>query len=142
MPFIIVKNRRFQDFLRPLNPQYDLPTRASISNTIVPNLYNEIKAKVSVFLRNAEDICCIGVGWASRTVKHFLALTAHFLSADFKMESVTVGIVKLVEQNTNGHPSAITKILSECDGLHQKVRLLVTDAAAVMKRTVAALGFP
>jgi hypothetical protein len=109
---------------------------------MVPNLYNEIKAKVSDFLRNAEDICCTCDGWTSRTTEYYLVLTAHFLSADFKMKSVTLGIVKLAEQNKNGHAFAITKILSEYDGLHQKVRLLVTDGAAVMRSKVAALGFP
>ena len=142
MPFALVESRRFQDFVRRLNPQYRIPSRQVISNTFVPDLYHDIKGKVSGFLLNAVDVCCTCDGWTSRTAEHYLGLTAHFLSAEFKMESVTLGIVKLIQQDTNGHASAITNILSEYDGLHQKVRLLVTDGAAVMKSTAMALGFP
>ncbi len=107
----------------------------------MPELYNEVTARVSDLISNAADVCCTCDGWTSRTAEHYLGLTAHFLNEDFRMESVTIGIVKLIAQDTNGHADAIRKILSNYAGLSQKVRLLVTDGAAVMKRTASALGY-
>ena len=79
-------------------------------------------------------------GWTSRTAEYCLGLTAHFVNDDFKMESVTIGIVKLVHQDKNDHASAIKQFFSEYDGLNQRVRLLVTGGSSVMKSTAAALG--
>ena len=141
LPFVLVESPRFQQFIRRLNPYYRLPSRAAISTTLVPELYNEVTGRVSDLISAATDVCCTCDGWTSRPAEHYLGLTAHFLNGDFKMESVTIGIVKLIAQDTNGHAGAIRTILSKYAGLSQKVRLLVTDGAAVMKSTATALGY-
>ena len=142
LPFQIVESPRFKAFVYSLNPRYRLPTRAAVSSEMVPALASRINTKIGEYVQNIQDVCLTSDGWTSRANENYLAVTAHGIDNNLQMQSLTIGVQKLVDQTTAGHVEAIKQILNIHSDLEEKVRFLVTDGASVMKSTAAALKFP
>lgn len=77
-PFRIVDDTEFRKFVKMLRPQYDLPTRKALSNTIIPQIYDECKAIIAINLESAIAVCVTTDGWTSVNNESFVAVTAHF----------------------------------------------------------------
>lgn len=55
-PYRIVDSPEFRDVVKTLNPQYNMPSRKQFSETVVPKLYNEVKADVKAKLGTASQV--------------------------------------------------------------------------------------
>ena len=47
-PYLVVERQGFRNLIHVLNPRYKIPSREMFSKTVVPNIYEEIRSKVSV----------------------------------------------------------------------------------------------
>jgi hypothetical protein len=52
-PYALVERRGFKRHLSMLNPRYQMPSRNTLANTLVPNLYEKIEAKLITRLTGA-----------------------------------------------------------------------------------------
>lgn len=49
-PLSIVNDIGFQEFVYELNPRYSLPSRPTVTNVLIPKMYQEIKEKIGTIL--------------------------------------------------------------------------------------------
>lgn len=61
-------------------PTYTLPTRKTISSSLVPKLYQSTKEKVLQLISEADALCLTTDGWTSINNESFIAITAHFIN--------------------------------------------------------------
>jgi len=62
-----------------LSPNYIIPSRKTISNSLFPQMYEAMVQKVKSQLDNVSAICLTTDGWTSINNQCFMAVTAHFI---------------------------------------------------------------
>lgn len=80
----IVEEKPFRELIDLVGrcPGYKLPTRTSLTNSLMPSVYEELKAKVLVELRAAYFVCVTTDAWTSCCNQKYIAVTAHFVDAE------------------------------------------------------------
>lgn len=70
LPFNIVSNVHFKNFIAKLNPEYVkvLPSRKVLSATLLDQLYNEVIASAKKYL--CDEGCFLGDGWKNVSGNH------------------------------------------------------------------------
>lgn len=78
----IVEEPAFRDLIVAVSkcPGYKLPNRSSLSNTLLPSVYEEIKAKIRAELQVASAVCITTDAWTSVSNQKYVAVTAHFIN--------------------------------------------------------------
>ena len=138
--FRVLENEDFVSFVRSLNPNYKLPDRAKLKETIMLR-YNETKIELFNLFKNVEYISITTDGWIARYIKSaFISLTAHYLDKDFLFKSVKLGIFPMNISHTGENlKDEIIKILDDYE-IKTKVKAIVTDHAGNMNVLCNQLG--
>lgn len=143
-PFSTVEDPEFKKFVHLLCPSYQLPTRKTLSTSLIPAHYNLARERVAERLKRAFAVCITVDGWTSRNNDGFYAMTAHYIVEDTnstKIASDLVGCVSFTERHTSDNIcSKIKSLLSEWN-LDNKITVVVSDHAANMVASVRRGGW-
>lgn len=83
-PFSIVRDPGFIELLRELEPSYVLPSRPTFSKSLLPAKYEEKSNKIKELLKTADYVTLSTDSWTSINMEGYTAVTAHFVSHDWK----------------------------------------------------------
>lgn len=78
-PFKIVEDLGFREFVKTLNPNYELPNRYKISKEYIPAMYQKCLGEMKELVSTVENACLTTDCWTSRNNESFKAITIHFL---------------------------------------------------------------
>lgn len=81
-PFKIVEDPEFRNLINLLCPTHRIPSRKTISCSLLPVAYNELKETMQAIFKVRSDIpvCLTADGWTSQNNEHhFYVITAHFV---------------------------------------------------------------
>ncbi|KAH9382544.1 hypothetical protein HPB48_020356 [Haemaphysalis longicornis] len=89
-PYTIVEDSGFKDLLQEAVPGYQLPSRTTLSRTLVPKLYDDTRKKVELELARAfqhglESLSFTTDIWTSRANESYISLTCHYMDQTFKL---------------------------------------------------------
>lgn len=62
-----------------LNPNYTFPSRNTVSNGIIPRLYESKHSKIKLLIDKANTICLTTDRWTSINNEMFMAITGNFI---------------------------------------------------------------
>lgn len=135
-PFSIVEDTGFCEFVHFLNPSYEIPTRKTISQNLIPATYEKCRAVVLEAIKTVNKICLTVDSWTSSINEGYLAVTGHYITDDFVLNSVLLDCLLIEGSHTSEHlASEILKIINKY-GISNKVQVIVTDNAANMVAAV------
>ncbi|XP_047518984.1 E3 SUMO-protein ligase ZBED1-like [Pieris napi] len=128
--FCIVEEDEFKNIFKLILPSYSIPTRKTISNSLIPKFYQTTKEKVLLQLSSAEAVCLTTDGWTSMNNVSFISLTAHFIDEKTQLQSVLLGCTEFHERKTKENLLNFlqTEVLKW--GLSNKITAVITDNAA------------
>ncbi|XP_017836262.1 zinc finger BED domain-containing protein 1-like [Drosophila busckii] len=135
-PFSVVEDSGFKDLITKLDPRYKLPSPAHLRNVVLPAQYEELRKKVKMDLSDVDDLAITADCWTSRANDGYLTVTCHFINTNFDMKCAVLSTKKLLTA-TNHTAANIAESLSsvfECWDIRKKVRIIVTDNDASMKK--------
>lgn len=135
-PFSIVEDDGFREFVKALNPDYQLPSRHSISNTLLPVLYETCVAQMKEKISEGSKFCITTDCWTSRSTVSFIAITAHFVNSKFDMCSILLECCPMTESHTAKNLSAVLMRVTEEWGITSKILLAVSDNASNIKNAI------
>ncbi|MCM0158343.1 hypothetical protein [Candidatus Nardonella dryophthoridicola] len=78
-PYSIVEDKEFKIFVKMLCPGYNLPSRKTISDSLIPQTFNKIRASIKEKVKRAYALCITTDSWTSINNENFIAITAHWL---------------------------------------------------------------
>nr|XP_055070155.1 E3 SUMO-protein ligase ZBED1-like [Misgurnus anguillicaudatus] len=138
-PFSIVEDAGFRELLQVLDPTYVIPTRKALKG-LVENKYRETKEKTREQLQKVVSVSLTSDMWTSLHMDAYLAVTCHFINEEDKLCTTLLDVQHFPKCHTaenlaTGH----MKIMEEW-GIKDKVKCLVTDAAANMIACVRTLN--
>lgn len=135
-PFSMVEDVGFKKFVKWI-PGYELPSRKTISSVMIPALYHKqaslIKDKVNI---EAPTVCITTDVWTSKNTESFMATTAHYITNEFKFQTVLLKCSYLSGHHTADNlASELKEVLVEWN-LMNRVNFAVSDNASAIVKAI------
>lgn len=112
-----------------LNGGYKLPSRKTVSNSMIPMLYHQTHEKVQAFMTNCFAVCLTTDGWTSIKNESFMGVTAHFIDENVSLQSVCLGCEKFDDRHTSKNLALFLKNTIQKWSIQNKVAAVVSDNA-------------
>jgi hypothetical protein len=129
-PFSIAEDRGFVNFTTVLNHSCSLPRRKITSSNMIPAAYVRCVNNVRETFSSVSSVCLTIDCWISRNLESYLAVTAHFITQEFRLMSILLGCASMDSQHTSVNLAAEVKRITDKFCLSNKVLVIATDNAA------------
>ncbi|XP_051811807.1 zinc finger BED domain-containing protein 4-like [Acanthochromis polyacanthus] len=132
-PLSIVEDEGYRELMEFIMPSYVLPTRKTLK-IMIGQKYEEKKEKVKKELESAAAVSLTADMWTSIDMEAYLAVTCHYIHSETHTMSTSVlGVEHFPQLHTAENLAQAKQKITEDWAIAEKVRCLVTDAAANMK---------
>lgn len=131
-PFSVVEDVEFRNLIKMLCPNYLIPSRKTVTQSLMPQLFNMTVECVTDTLNNVSAVCLTTDGWTSRNNQSFISVTAHFIDPknQTQISSVLLGCNSFDERHTSDNLSRFLKNTVDEWNLCHKLTAVVTDNAS------------
>lgn len=86
--------------MKMLAPKYILPSRTTLSRTIMPRKYEMMVDRVKQALAGVDSVSLTADIWTSRTAQAYIGLTCHYITDEWVLSSVLLGCVGVTGSHT------------------------------------------
>ncbi|KAE8180011.1 hypothetical protein CF328_g9297, partial [Tilletia controversa] len=116
----------FKALLKTLQPDYDCPSRNVMTRKISVD-YGLLKTQVGAYLRSLPGRVALTTdGWTAGNGDQFLSLTAHFITADWELQTMLLDFAPFpVPHSAENAANLITSALQDY-GIEKKISACVT----------------
>lgn len=128
-PFSIVEETEFRNLIKMLAPNYTMPSRKTISNSLLLQMYESTLEKVKAELNDITALSLTTDGWTSINNEHFIALTVHFINSDTVLCSRLIGCINYNEKCTSEELANFLMATAKKWKIEYKISAVVTDNA-------------
>ncbi|XP_050065162.1 E3 SUMO-protein ligase ZBED1-like [Aphis gossypii] len=144
MPYNVVDREGFQLYTRALCPSYKLPSRRTLTDRRIPDLYKETKLVFENILSNLSFFSLTTDCWTSVSNKPFMTVTCHYLNTEFKLDNVCLGCQELIENHTSENLSdALQLMLLEYNkDIDISIGAITTDHGANILKAIKNVDVP
>ena len=126
-PISFVDGEGFQKLMKYVEPGYCLPS-VTYFTKLIEHRYEEAITKVQQVLRAANSVSITSDMWTSLANDAYVSLTTHFISDEWKKESVSLGTLPVTERHTGDNILLwIEEMLRKFDISTQKIVSFVHD---------------
>ncbi|KFM75423.1 Zinc finger BED domain-containing protein 6, partial [Stegodyphus mimosarum] len=135
-PISIVENEGFREYSKDLNPTYSLPSRKTVSKSLLPAAYEEKKNSLKNVLSAVQNICLSVDCWSNQKAGSYMAVTGHFIDEHMHRKMVLIDCSIFDERHSA--KNIAENIIHICQPYFpmEKVSLIVTDNAKNMINAV------
>ena len=133
-PLSVVENKGFRALIFSLDPRYKIIARSTLTNILLPKVYNEKKVALVDSLQKVDDIAITTDQWTSRANEGYTTVTAHYLNDDWTLAS------PVLMTRASGQRHTGENLATELDGvfnvfqIKEKVITATTDNAKKCKK--------
>ena len=137
--FSIVEDEGFRELVHALDPSYMIPTRHQLSKELLVGKYQQAVDSVRRVLSTAEAVSLTTDSWTSICTENYIAVTAHYVTADFHLGSCLLECLRYTERHTADNLCReMRRVIGEWE-LEEKLVAIVTDNAANITAAVRQL---
>ncbi|XP_025829087.1 LOW QUALITY PROTEIN: uncharacterized protein LOC112904078 [Agrilus planipennis] len=134
--FSLVEERSFNKFAKWI-PGYKLPTRKTLSNSLLQEVYTKCEDDVSVQLAEEVTTMCITTDlWTSRVTESYIAITGHYITKNFQFKTTLLGCCHFSGNHTSANIAEQIGALMDKWHLRKKINFAVTDNAANVVKAI------
>ena len=132
-PYQIVENQGFREFVEELDPRYDLMCRQTLTNRIVPQVFDLCKQATRGILDTIEYASITSDGWSSVSNDAYISVTIHFIDLDWVFRKMLLDIVPItdISEDADAVKCAIEQVLIDNE-VQDKIVRVTTDEGSVM----------
>uniref|UniRef100_A0A3Q3W4M7 HAT C-terminal dimerisation domain-containing protein n=1 Tax=Mola mola TaxID=94237 RepID=A0A3Q3W4M7_MOLML len=125
-PFSIVEDRGFRTYTQALDPTYVLPSRATVSKRMLPNLYEKVRTELRERILTVPAVCLTIDRWTSNTTTSYVSVTCHYIQ-ECKLHSKLLDCFVVTKQDTAGNLAQGLSSVAHERGIEGKIVACVTD---------------
>lgn len=108
-PLSFTEDIGFRYLMSQAEPLYSIPSRATVRNKLLPELYNDILARlkndISMHMDKNGAVSITTDAWSSKTMSSYITYTLHYIRSDFTLASYNIGTFEY----RDGHTAANLK---------------------------------
>ncbi|XP_025412101.1 zinc finger BED domain-containing protein 1-like [Sipha flava] len=116
-PFALVEDPEFKKFLNMLNPSYTLPSRKTVSNNIIPRLYESSKNDVQHLIDQTIAVCLTTDCWTSKENTKF--------DVRHTGDNISEKLITTMRNWNITHKVTVINGLKHISSITQKVKIIV-----------------
>ncbi|XP_059096593.1 zinc finger BED domain-containing protein 4-like [Tigriopus californicus] len=140
-PISIVEDVGFKNFCAAMDPFYSLPTRRTLSNVDIPNLYTKVQDQVKTVLRGVDTVSITTDLWSSKNCVSFIAVTVHYFDEEtLTLQALILDCLRIRGRHTAQLLGEELKSILQRNALEDKVLLGITDNGANMVKAIKDMG--
>ena len=130
----LLDDSRFVKLINGCHPYYPLCSRSFMTNTIMPQLEEMIRAKVQHVVDNCSYLSLTLDIWTNKSAEHsFLSFTGHTLSSDFEHNTLVLNAKHFPTKHTGVNISEMAdEVMKSYNIPTSKIHHIVTDNASNM----------
>jgi hypothetical protein len=133
LPFSLVDAKEFRNFVKVLDPRYEIPGRKYFSQKAIPAKYSQVQNDVKSALLKVNSFSCTTDAWSSVTLAPYLSLTIHFVTPEWQLQSFCLRTLYMPESHTGENIAAMLRsILRDYNIYLQQITCFTTDSGANM----------
>ena len=141
-PLSTVDDKGFRHLLHTIEPKYEPPSRKAITTNYIPKLYHETRERMKGKVSSAQSFSITTDMWTSLANQAYMSVTAHFINAEFQLESVLLDTREFLEAHTASNiATELEAVLDEWDLSSLNIGAVVTDNGSNIVRAVNDLGW-
>ena len=139
-PLSIVQEEGFRALMDFAAPQYTLPCRQTLSNTLLRSRQEAITKNLSAALVNSPAVTLTMDLWSNRQMRSYIGITGHFVQ-DWELQSALLTCKRFRGRHTainiaKQYEDTVTQY-----GIKHKVQAVITDNAASIVKAFNLPGF-
>jgi hypothetical protein len=139
-PFSLANGKGFLRFMNKVRPEYKVPCGETLRNKTAL-LHAAVVDKVKTELAGVYAVSLTMDGWTSRAGRHYMGYTAHYLTEDFELRSLVLGVkLSRGSQTAERIRDGLLGVLQEFEIPLFKVSAVVTDGGGNMVKAVKLAG--
>jgi hypothetical protein len=139
-PLSLVDNEHFITLVKELDPRINLSCRTTLTNVLLPKLYEEAKTKLREELASVNHVALTTDGWTSNTGDSYITvMTVNFINSHLKMITRVLNTSFVPQAHTSENICAFLKEVANEWNIDEKIVAIVTDNA--MKLAVTLEGW-
>ena len=143
LPFDTVNDPGFRHMINVFEPRYIPPDRKTISTHYMPELYEKGKEKIQQHLDGVKWYAITTDMWTSRAKQAFSAITVHYVTNEFKLQSHLLETREFPESHTGVNiAQEIEEVLGEWKLPLQGIIAATTDNGANITSAIEMLECP
>ena len=141
-PLSVVEDEGFRDFVKNLDPRFQIPTRKTLRNNLLPKLYEDVKGELKTQLQSVSSVALTTDMWTSSANMSFLAVTIHFWNSDCcQLVTKVLDCSNFIGSHTSSAINAAISDAIQSFEINGKVSNITADGAANMKKAIQDGGF-
>ena len=133
--FRIVEAKAFHNLVRYCNSRVPIITRSTLHRDIQHLLYKQLFSKVrdqlQIHISEGARINLTLDAWTASNKVPFLAITAHWMTAEFELHSTLIGFERLRGSHTASNLAAVTMKVLTMYGISNHINCITSDNASV-----------
>ncbi|CAH1104096.1 unnamed protein product [Psylliodes chrysocephalus] len=141
LPIQLVDSEYFRSFVEKLNNSYQVPSRKTVSNTLIPQLYTMVQENVRQSLENLVGCCITTDGWTSCANKSFISVTVHYIDKNNTMQSNLLDCYDYSDRHTAENLCSELKRITREWNIHNKIVAVASDNAANIVAAIRLTGW-
>lgn len=126
-PVNTVEGEGFKNMFKIVEPRYTVPARDTVMRAL-RSRFDGLKVNVNQLLQSSEAVSLTTDLWSSLRMEAYMTVTAHFIDADWKMNSVVLETKQMDEAHTGENVAARLTEVADTYNIPPEKRLsVVTD---------------
>ncbi|XP_059097510.1 E3 SUMO-protein ligase ZBED1-like [Tigriopus californicus] len=140
-PVSIVEDEGFKKVCHTLNPLNALPSRRTLSDIYISNMFDKVHANVKIRLQQASWVSITTDLWSSINRNGFIAVTVHYCDeVTLSPQSMILDCVRVRGRHTVETISMELRTAFERNNLGNKILVRVTDNGANVVKAIKDIG--
>jgi hypothetical protein len=127
-----VEKPSFINMLARFDKRYELPTRQSITNNLIPKKFLEVRDAIKEKLKNVLYLSITCDCWTSVANNAYIGVTAHYINNEFKLISFTLAFKHMPNSHTGESLANMLSLIFNQYEIENKVCNTVCDGASNM----------
>ncbi|GBM10233.1 Zinc finger BED domain-containing protein 4 [Araneus ventricosus] len=125
-PLRMGEHEGLKNFVHALDPKYVLPDTSTLTNKLLPQMYNEVRSKLLTALKDCDNLSITVDTWTTIANEAILAVTGHFMYCNKLISPLLAALKVEGSQNAGKIATVIHETLEGMD-CRKKVVTIVTD---------------
>jgi hypothetical protein len=132
LPFNLVENTGFRDFMKECNFKCEPISAKKIKRDIIPLLTNKVLKTIHETLNSINHVTLTVDGWSDRRCRSFLGITCHFINNKMMSQAYLIDFLRFKSPHTSENIKQLTEEVLERFNIKEKVFKIITDNASSM----------
>ncbi|XP_052743491.1 E3 SUMO-protein ligase ZBED1-like [Bicyclus anynana] len=136
LAFNLIESAELKQFIKELNPSYQLPSRKTLSNALLTNFYNKTKEIVKSEINKSEHVSITTDGWTSAPNDNYIAVTVHFFNQQAEFKSFLLECIQFSDRHTSENLAEQLKTITDAWDITDKIVAATSDNAFNIKGAI------